>query len=145
MKKLLSMLLIGAYLCASTIAAYAADTETVSITVTITHSKDIEVGTLAITILPGETKVSDALTVKNIGTGLAETITLSATIPAGWSATYQFAASKPAAGDANWVAAGAISEALAYDETKSLYMKLIAPAPPISEESVDLSLVIQAT
>ena len=144
MKKTLSILLAFAMLVANT-AGWAASTQSVTIAITIAHSKDIEVGgSASLTITPGTTAVSGtAITVKNVGTGINETITLTQTIPTGWTAHYQFAAAKPAAADAGWKLPADISEALASNETKNLWLKLAAPAAT-SETGINIALTVKA-
>ena len=144
MKKILSMLMIALMMFANSVSAYAVS-ETVTITITINHTPDILVdGSADLEVSPSGTGVSGPITVKNIGTGATLTVTLAETAPNGWTAYYQFAAAKPAIDDVNWKAAGDISELLAHDATKSLYLKLVAPAPPISDTSVNISLTINA-
>ena len=149
MKKLLSILLAGAMLFGNTAGLWAASTATVTIAITITHSKDIVVGGSANgTIIPGTPTVFGAITVQNVGTGVGETIKLAldptTPLPTGWTAYYQFAATKPAAGDAGWKTAADIAEALASNETKNLWLKLVPPAKT-EEVSLAIKLAINAT
>ncbi len=145
MKKLLSLIMVAMIAFSSAGQVFAAS-ETVSITITINHNLNIEVGGSAnLSIVPGTTAVSAAaITVKNVSTGVAETITLAATAPNGWTPTFQFAAAKPAADSTAWKAAGDISEALAHDATKKLWLKLVAPAAT-SETSANISLTVTAS
>lgn len=142
MKRAISILTLVAMLLTNATLGFAGNPEVVTITITISHSKSIVIGGSAdITISPGNTTVSStAVTVKNDGTGIDETITLSTTVPAGWTVNFQFAATQPTASDANWKIAADISEVLSYDETKNLWIKLVAPAT-----TTDVSLTVPVT
>ena len=147
MKKLLSLVTALALVFSSTLAGYAADEATVAITISITHSKDIEVGGSAnLTVNPGETNISGAITVKNIGTGIDETITLSdVTVPpAGWTLKFHFtdANTAPAADSTGWKDLPD-AKVIAYGVTTYLWIKLGVPNPT-SVESQAISIKINA-
>jgi len=134
MKKIISIVAIVALLFSNATLAQAVDTEEVAITITLNHSEDIEVGGSAdLTVVPGTPDVGGSITVKNVGTGIEETIRLTdvTEVPADWTLQFQFTATdvKPEAGDANWSDASTISEPLAHDITKYLWIRLGAPNP----------------
>lgn len=145
MKRAISILTLVAMLLTNATLGFAGNPEVVNITITITHSKSIVIGGSAdITISPGNTAISSsAVTVKNDGTGVDETVALSTTVPAGWTVNFQFAATQPTVGDANWKVAADISEVLVYDETKNLWIKIVAPATT-TDESLTVPVTVTA-
>lgn len=149
MKKILSILMIAMLVFSNATFAHAAASEIVSITITITHSASILVGGSAdLSINPGDAPaVGGSITVTNDGTGLEETITLAnvTALPTGWALQFQFtdADVAPAVGDANWVDAGSISEIIALDVTKYLWIKLTAPSTT-GLTTLDISVTINA-
>jgi hypothetical protein len=150
MKKLLTLIAITALVFSNATFGYAANPEIVTISIAISHTLDLEIGgslnfPTTDPISPGVAKVAaTALTVKNIGTGIDETFTLAETVPTGWTANYQFADAKPAIADGNWKTASNISEVIAYDVTKKLWLKLTPPATT-PETSISISLTITAS
>ena len=148
MKKLFSILTIVALVFSNATFAHAAASEIVTITITISHSAGIEVaGSANLAINPGDTSAGGAITVKNDGTGLDETITLAnvTTLPDGWTLQFQFTDvnTAPAVDDPNWKDPGQISELIPYDITKYLWIKLGAPSVT-GLTTLDISLTINA-
>lgn len=148
MKKVLSIIAIAAMVFSGATLGYAVDSQSVTITITLNHSKDIEVGGGAnLTVNPGEADVGGAITVKNIGTGIAETITLLNVTapPTGWTLKFQLtdANVQPTLTDPAWDDAANISKIIPHDETKYLWIKVGAPNPT-ALTTLDISATIQA-
>ena len=140
------MLLVSAPL------AFAGETESVKITITISHSKSfIVTGTPDISLVPGEKAVgSSAITIENDGTGVEETIKLTTLtgLPtaAGWEAKFQLTDTnvKPVGTvEAGWVTYDAITGKVAHSEKKYLWIRLGAPKPT-TEASLDINIEIKA-
>ena len=140
------MLLVNAPL------AFAGETEDMTITITIKHSKSIKpLGTLKIDLVPGEKAVSSsAITIENDGTGIEETIKLTKfdgfPTAAGWEAKFQLTDTnvKPVGTvETGWVAYSAITGVIAHGEKKYLWMRLGAPKPT-NKDKLDITIEIKA-
>jgi len=138
MKKLIALIAIAVLAIAGAAEAYAANSGVVNVTVTIERSVSIDIagGPLNFgSVATGATAVSSSpIVITNNGSGTDEVVTLSASDPAGWTngtpgvdsyrLTYQV--SEDGLGE-TWQSAGEVSETIAYNEAKKLWIKLEVP------------------
>jgi len=153
MRNLLSLLLIGAVLLTNAGSIFAANIETLTISIAISHSPDLKVtGSIDFPttdpIVPGNPKVAPgALTVENAGTGVDLTVTLSeGAVTEGWTSYYQFAESKPLIDSTDWKAAGSVpGEVISHGaaNAKKLWFKLVPP-DTTKDTSISIELTITA-
>ena len=138
MKTILRTLAISMLILSSSILGYSATSGIVEVKVTIEKDVSIDIGGGPVNfgkLGVGQTAVSTApVTVTNNGSGADEKITLSVADPAGWTQgvpgmnIYRMSFQVSADGQgAVWKSAAEISETLAYNETKKLWVKLETP------------------
>lgn len=165
MKKLISIVM-ATLLVFSNAAAFAAESGSISVKVTIEHTPSIEIIGDALDFVKmgvNEAKVSAAaIGIKNNGSGIDETVVLTAEVSSppgsGWQPgvpdrekyrlTFQVkdaGGAAPLASDPNWELPGDIETVIAYDETKDLWAKLETPTvtAETAEQVIDVNISIK--
>lgn len=160
MRNPLSIMLAASIVFLIAAGGYADTSGVVNVTVTIQQSISVEItggpidfGSMGV----GEAAVSlGSISVLNNGSGIDETITVSFTDPAGWThgvpgeniyrLSFQFSASQPPADDANWRDAGLVSEEIAYNAAKTLWIKLETPTATgiTSQQTIPVTITAEA-
>ncbi|MBL7157326.1 MAG: hypothetical protein ISS92_04075 [Candidatus Omnitrophica bacterium] len=138
MRKILSIVAIVALVFSNAVSGFSAPSGVAHVLVTIDKTVSISIsgspvdfGRMGV----GVTAVSSsAIVITNDGSGADETLTLSVTDPAGWTHgvpaenvyRMRFQFSVDGTGE-TWQSASAVSQLIAYDESKSLWIKLETP------------------
>lgn len=155
MKKLLLAITVAAFVLSIAATGYAGPSGTVDVLVTIEKAISINVGGGPINLGSMGVGVtafsSSAITVTNDGSGADETISVVVTDPAGWTAgeagPEQYKLSIQVSADGlgpTWSLPASVSEALAYGETKKLWLKFEAPTTTAVTSQQTIQLMINA-